>query len=354
MFSTLSDHDKRLLDDDRIEIIGNGENGLYKPLILDGLSVTQPRGGAPATMEFEVLEDGENNLLLGDQIRFRLDKKNFFFGYVFKAEYTKEEKFKVKCYDQARYLKYKDTILYEDKTYSELLIAICRDRGLVVGEIEDTKYKIPRRAEESKEYWEMLEEASKLTTAYTGEVFVLFDRAGKICLKNIKNMKVDCPPITKRLGEDVSYDESIDDATYNRVKVDVTDKERQRIVPVIEEDIESIRKWGVLQRYEKSSEPLAQVRQKAKSLLEQLNHSTRTLKLEKLFGIPECRGGSLLPVILNLRGIEINGYVLCESVKHEFNKGQHFMTIDAYNKDFLPKLEGDDKIFENETDGLST
>lgn len=348
MFKELSDIDKTLLDTERFEIIGKNRDGLYKPLVLDEVTVTVPRAESPSSMEFTAMDAGEEDIQLGDQIRFRLDGKNFWYGYVFKIEYTKNETMKVKCYDQTRYLKFKDTIVYKDKTYSDLLKSICRDRGIVTGKITDTKYKIPGRVEEEKEYWEMLESAAKTTTAYTGEMFVLYDNAGKLSLQNVKELKLPRPVIHRKLLEDVSYTESIDDETYNRIKIDVKDKDSQKIVPVVAEDAKTIERWGVLQYYSQTTEPLAQVREKAKSLLKILNKSKRTIKLQGVFGIPECRGGSLIPVILDLRGVEINGYMLCESVKHTFKMGQHTMEIDAYNRDFLPQMDGLDKVFKNE------
>lgn len=351
MFTTLSDADQMLLNTDRFEIIGRGMDGFYRPLVLDDVSITMPRSGSPSTMEFEVMDQGEENVQLGDQIRFRLDNKNFWFGYVFKMEFTKKETFKVKCYDQTRYLKFKDTFVYEKMTYDELLKSICRDRGLITGKISKTRYKIPGRVEEEKEYWEMLEEANKLTTAYTGEMFVLYDKAGRLSLQNVKELKLPRPIIHRNLLQDLGYTESIDEETYNRIKIDVKDKKGQKVVPVIEEDKRLIEQWGVLQYYAQSTEPLSQVRQKAKTLLKLLNKSKRTIKLQDIFGIPECRGGSLIPVILDLRGIEINGYMLCESVTHKFKMGQHFMDIDAYNKDFLPQVEGLDQIFKNDSKG---
>lgn len=190
MFKELSDIDKTLLDTERFEIIGKNRDGLYKPLVLDEVTVTVPRAESPSSMEFTAMDAGEEDIQLGDQIRFRLDGKNFWYGYVFKIEYTKNETMKVKCYDQTRYLKFKDTIVYKDKTYSDLLKSICRDRGIVTGKITDTKYKIPGRVEEEKEYWEMLESAAKTTTAYTGEMFVLYDNAGKLSLQNVKELKL--------------------------------------------------------------------------------------------------------------------------------------------------------------------
>lgn len=335
------------LDTERFNVVLKGRSTFAKPLILSGARITEPRQGTPSTFDFEMIDDGNTPISLGDQVRFQIDGENIWYGFVFKMEHTKNKTFKVTCYDQLRYLKFKDTYVYQDMTYAALLKAIAKDRGLITGTIEETEYKIPGRIEENKEYWEILAEASKLTSAYTGNIFVLYDKAGKICLQSIQNMKADGYIITKRMGEDVEYTESIDDQTYNRIKVDVTDKESNKVTPVVVESQDSMNRWGALQYYATSTEPITQVKDKAQKLLKMFNKSTRTIKFKKLFGDPRIRGGSLIPVILNLRGIEINGYMMAESVEHEFSGGHHYMSFEAYSKDFLPEVE-EDGYFINE------
>ena len=332
---------KKNIDNDRFKVHIKTNDKIQEPLIEGPLTIEMGRGMTCSSCKFTGVNDGNLKTDMGSQVRISVDGKPFWYGYVFKSEEDKDGLVEFVAYDQLRYLGFKDTYQYEDLTYSDLLKRICSDRNLVTGDIESSSYKIPMRIEEDKEYWEMLEVASKETTAQEGNVYALYDNAGKVCLKNIKSMKVGDFILNERTGQNYKYTISIDDNTYNRIKVDVVQEDEDEVKAVIEEDEGNIGKWGALQWYAQTTEPLDQVKTKAKQLLEVLNRPTKSFKVEGVFGNVNVRGGSLVPVKLKLRNMEIDGYMLVDSVTHIIDEGYHTMDMTLFNKDFMPLINTD-------------
>ena len=139
------------------------------------------------------------------------------------------------AYDQLRYLKNKDTKVYEDKTAAEFIRMVAADYSLNTGTIEDTAFVIESRVEENTSLFEMIENALDLELTNTGELYVLYDDFGKLTLKHLSDMYVGEPGaylmIDEATGENFEYTSSIDDSTYNRVKLTYDNEERGRRTP---------------------------------------------------------------------------------------------------------------------------
>ena len=91
-------------------------------------------------------------------------------------------KITVTCYDQLRYFKNKDTIVYENKKYSDLVKMLAKDYGLKTGVIEDTEYVIESRIEEATPVRHVRKRLG-FDGGGHGEAFVLYDDFGKLCLR---------------------------------------------------------------------------------------------------------------------------------------------------------------------------
>lgn len=319
-----------------------------EPLIEGKLTVEWDRGWNPGKLTMNVVITEELDIGHGNSVRFTVDGDNenpFFYGYIFKFKEKKEGILTCTCFDQMRYLKNKDSYTYQDMTYSELLKMIAKDRNLDLGEVEDTEYKIPGRIEENKEYYEILKVASDLTTTYTDNLFELFDKGGKLCLKNIQNMKVDSMVLDEDVFQDYDYESSINESTYNRVKIDKVNHDTNSVEPQILEDKGNIAKWGVLQYYAITTEE--DIDKKMKGILALSNKETRRFNSKGAIGNVEVRAGSLIPVFYKFYDLDINGYMLVDSVKHEFEGNYHFMDMELFNKDIKPTANLEN-MFKNE------
>lgn len=140
--------------------------------------------------------------------------------------------------------------------------------------------------------------------------------------------------IDKDTAENFSYTSSIDQQTYNKIKLTYdNDKTGEREV-YITKDSSKINSWGVLQYYEKLQKG-ENGKAKADALLKLYNQKTRNLKVENAFGDLRCRAGSLIPVQLYLGDMNVSSYLLVEKATHEFKNDQHLMSLNLRGGEFI-------------------
>lgn len=232
-------------------LIQNGESTLQLPVVEGEATIQWERKGSPGILTFNVIKDGQSSFLEGNPVSFRVDGTRIFYGYIFKKKRNKNGIITVTCYDQLRYFKNKDTMIYESKKYSDLLNTIADGYGLKTGIIEDTGYVVPGRIEEGT-LFDIVGNASDETVLNTGRLYVLYDDCGTLCLKNIEDMIVPLL-IDRDTAEDYDYTSSIDDQTYNRIKLARDNGDTGERELYIAQDEGSQSEWGILQYYEKSS-----------------------------------------------------------------------------------------------------
>lgn len=306
----------------------------YEPVVRDGFSIKRTMNFEPATLTFECVNDDVLNYQEGASIKVFNDGQVIFAGFIVDKSRNKEQVIKNTCYDQLWYFKNKDTFKFLDMSYSDALNEIISHQGLLAGEIEDTTYKVPARLERNKEYFSMLKSFYDFTLAHTGEIFTLFDDAGKISLKKPTSMIVS-RAITVDNSCNYSYKTSIRNS-YNRIKLSHVDDEKKELKYHVEEDMNHIKEWGLRQLLVESSDK-EDMKSKASRLLELLNKKERTLEIRDVIGDWEVRGGSLVPVILNEIGdIVVNSMMMVTSVEHKVKSGVHTMNVKVYNKDIMP------------------
>ena len=192
---------------------------LFSPPIKDDVQLEHSRDGSPGKLTFTVVKIMDNSGMSfdeGDQVCFYANGVLRFVGYVFKKKRDKEHHIEVTCYDKLRYLKNKYAYVFVNKTATEIVQAMCKDYNLPMGEIADTKYRIPSIAEENKEAIDIILTALEETLMNTGDLYVLMDNCGKIELKNCADMKT-ATTITAESAQNFDYSTSIDDSTYNSV-----------------------------------------------------------------------------------------------------------------------------------------
>lgn len=134
-----------------IELLIGNESGTkaYLPAVEEGIEWTTERKSTPGKLTFKVLKDDVLDFSEGSAVRLKADGDEIFFGFVFKQQRAKEQIITVTAYDQLRYLKNKDTIVYENKTADQFLRMIAADYALNVGVLENTGYVIGSRVEEN-------------------------------------------------------------------------------------------------------------------------------------------------------------------------------------------------------------
>lgn len=314
----------------------NGE--LLQPILKESVEWHTERRGTPGKLTFDVIKDNALNFQEGAAVRFTVDGKNLFFGFVFTKKRDKENIITVTAYDQLRYLKNKDSIIYENKTASQFLQMVANDYNLQCGDIANTGYVIASRIEDNQTLFDMVDNALDLTLTNNKEMFILYDDFGKITLKNISDMKVGANGaylmIDDTTGENFEYTSSIDSDTYNKIKLTYENEDTGKREVYIAQDSSNMNKWGILQYYDTLSEG-ENGQAKADALLKLYNSKTRKLKITNAFGDVRVRAGCMIVVNLNLGDIAVKNFMLVEKVTHKFSLDQHTMDLTLRGGEFI-------------------
>lgn len=316
----------------RLTIQHNGT--LFEPPVKSGVKIEWERTGTPGKLTFITIKppNSEMEFVEGDAVCFYYGGKKVFMGYIFTKKRDREHHIEVTCYDQIRYLKNKYTYVFENKTATEIIKALCKDLNLHTGSMDDTSYIIPAVAEENKALLDIAMGVLDDTLLNTGNMFTLYDDFGDICLKNSANM-ISSTLIMESTAENFDYSSSIDDETYNSIIL-YYKEEDNKISLYTASSPSRISQWGTLRYFEEVKNKTA-AQNKANTLLKLYNKKTRELKINKAFGDVTVRGGTLIPVKLYLGDVTVNNYMLVKKVVHNFEKDYYTMdlTLDGHWED---------------------
>ena len=330
----------------------NHNGTLYEPPVLDDFTIDLERKGTPGKLTFTLLRNQEVDFVEGDAVRFRISRTWIFYGWIFEKTMDADGNIKCTCYDQIRYLKNKDTYIYENKTASELIKMIAKDFNLKCGYIENTKYKIAQKIEEDKSLIDIILNALDETLAMTGKLYVLYDNFGKLTLKNIEDLAFDLVLDTSTF-EDYNYKTSIDDEVYNQIKLAYPNKETGKYDIYMTKDSKNIQQWGVLQYYEKIEDPTYGVAM-AEELLKLYNKTKRSITIKDTFGDVRVRAGTRVIVNIDLGDYKLKSFMVVESMKHKYKNGRYTMDLTLINKDFsAPSYSQNNSSHNSLTDGGS-
>lgn len=308
-----------------LELFINREGTLYFPAVVESVTLDLERRDAPGKLSFQVVDDGKLQAEEGNPVMVRVDGKDFFYGFLFTMRRDKDQLIQMTAYDQLRYLKNKDTYVYENKKASEVVQMLAADFNLQTGEIADTGFIIPSRVEDGKTLFDIINSALDLTLDHTGRLFVLYDDCGRITLKDIADMKTNLL-IDGETAQNFDYSTSIDSGTYNKIKLLYENQDTGKRDIYLTMHQENMNKWGVLQFHEKIQSP--ESGQKiADTLLTLYNRVAKTLSIKDAFGDISVRAGSSLPVMLDLGGEKISNYMVAEKVRHKFENSLHTMDL---------------------------
>ncbi|WP_254660127.1 XkdQ/YqbQ family protein [Lysinibacillus xylanilyticus] len=306
---------------------------IFECAVEEGVEWETHRKGSPGKLTFNIVKDEILGFHEGDAVRFDYDGHKIFFGFVFTKKRNNNRIISVTCYDQLRYFKNKDTYVYANKTAAQVLQMIAKDFKLQTGIVANTKHVIASRVEDNQELFTIMDNALSDTLLNTGDLHVLYDDYGSLNLRNIKMLKSDLL-IDIDSGESFEYTTSIDENTYNKIKLVRENKKTGKREIYIAQDSSKINEWGVLQMTDKLDEK-ANGKAKADGMLKLYNQKSRKLHINKAFGDPKIRGGSQVAVQLYLGDITVANFMMVETVKHTFNESSHHMDLKLIGGDFI-------------------
>ena len=287
----------------------------------------------PGKLTFSYLDDTKITINEGSPISFKVDGKGVFFGYVFKRGKLKDEKIPVLAYDQMRYLKNKDTYVLSNLTASQIFTRICNDFKLSSVVTNASSYIVSPRLHDNKSLFETIQYGIDETLINTGNWYMIRDNFGKLQFISINSLKTDLFIGDESLLLDFDYTSSIDDDSYNQVKLIKENKETQKREIYIVKDSSTIKQWGLLQYFEKMNENAnaAQIQARAEMILKLKNRVTKKLRLSCLGDLKVSAGSGVILGISDLEkeGVAINQYFMVTHASHTFRNDMHTMQLEV-------------------------
>ncbi len=303
----------------------------YAP-ITQKVTYTTNRNGSAGKLTFSFLQQKPINLTEGAKVQFYVDGKEIFLGFVFITEQDRWGVVSVTAYDQLRYLKSNASYCFVGKKLGEIIQQIAADMQLQIGTLEDTGYTIPTLTKENTECLDIIEYGLQVTQYNTGRAYVFYDDFGKLSLREAKNMMSDFLIGNGSVLTEYTYKSDIDTETYNQVKLVRPNKNTGQGDTYVFSDSSTIKKWGLLQKYEKVDENLneAQINQQGNIMMAYYDRVLKTISVDGVAGIPGLKAGAMTMFkIKDVPELSNGLFLLLNKVQHTYSDEEHTMKIDA-------------------------
>lgn len=302
--------------------------------VVSDMTITTYLEHNPGKAEFTVLATDSLAFWEGATVSVILDGYNMFKGFVFKKARTEDvRKIKVTCYDQMRYLKNKDSRVFEGVTSNQIFEQLCKDFVLKHRTVDASSHICAPRSEDATSLYDMIKNALDDTLVNTGNWYFIRDNFGTLEHLNITSCVRSEVLGDKSLVTGFDYETSIDDDVYNQIKLYRDNQDTgKREVFIVNDTVnggEKIRRWGILQLYEKVDEKynLAQIEARALKMLEYYCDTRRRLTLHCL-GVKEFFAGCIFKCkIADLGDLSMDSYLLVTQCTHKISNEEHTMDI---------------------------
>lgn len=278
-----------------------------------------------------LLQKDPNNLLQianGSIVSFIVDKVGIFYGYVFKIGTDADENYEITCYDQMRYLKNNEVYTTKNITASDIFVKICKDMGFKYKVKLATKFKPEAYLHDKKTLYQIIERGMNYASINDKKRYFIKDEFGTLTWSELELEKTNVQLGDGSLLTQYKYEKSIDDDTYNQIKLYRDNKTTKKRDTWIVKDSNNIKRWGLLQFVEKADDDInsAQVKQSALNYLKAKNRETETLKLTAE-GVKELTAGKGIKFVLPRE--KIDKWMWIKNATHTFTKYEHTMELEV-------------------------
>jgi hypothetical protein len=291
----------------------------------------------PGKLTFTYIDDKKTFFTEGTRVAATIGDVGLFSGFIFKRERTESHTVSVTAYDQLRYLQNKDVINMPILTSSQVFERICKEQELIYKVIHPSTYKCTARVHDNKSYYEMIQSALDDTLLNAGELFFIRDNFGT--LEHLSVEKWFDEKLTSIIVGDASlvtsykFESSIDDDTFNAVKLVRDNKDTAKRDVYIVSDPNNIGRWGRLQFFERMNEESnpAQIKARADMILRLKNRPTRSLSLECLGDYQIRAGNGVMLNISDLKNENLNQNArsaIVYTCTHKFEGDSHTMSLE--------------------------
>lgn len=302
--------------------------------VVSDMTITTYLYDSPGKLEFTILATSPLSFWEGATVSVILDGYNMFKGYVFKKARDKDvRKIKVTCYDQLRYLKNKDSRVFENVTSNQIFEKLCQDFVLRYRTVDASSYVCAPRSEDATSLYDMIKNALDDTLVNTNQMYFIRDNFGTLEHLNVTSCVRPEVLGDKSFVTNFDYETSIDDQVYNQIKLYRDNQSTgKREIFIVNDTVNGgakIKQWGILQLYEKIDESynIAQIESRALKMLKYYGDTRRSLTLNCL-GIKEFFAGCIFKCrIADLGDISLNSYLLVTQCTHKISNEKHTMDI---------------------------
>ena len=302
--------------------------------VVSDMTITTYLEDNPGKLEFTVLAKSPLTFSEGATVSVVLDGYKMFKGFVFKTTYTQDvDHVKVTCYDQMRYLKNKDSRVFENVTSSQIFVQLCKDFVLKYRVVDASSYICAPRSEDATSLYDMIRNAQDDTLVNTGKRYFVRDNFGVLEHLNVTSCVRSEMLGDKSFVTGFDYEKSIDSDVYNQIKLyrdnDTTGKREVFIVNDTVNGGQKLKQWGILQLYEKIDEKynIAQIESRALKMLKYYCETRKSLTLHCV-GVKNFFAGYIFKCqIASLGDISLNSYMLVTECTHKLSNGVHTMDI---------------------------
>lgn len=301
--------------------------------VMSNLEITTRIQDDPGKATFDLVKCDDIDFGEGATVSIQLDGYKMFKGFVFSKKQDKNlEIVSVTCYDQLRYLKNKDSYVFENMTSDQIFSKICRDFVLNHRVVDKSPYICAPRSNDATALYDMIKNALDDTLINSKNWYIIRDNYGVLEHINIYSLQAGIMLGDESGITDFTYETSIDKDTYNQIKLYRDNEESGKREIFIVNDTSNggatIKAWGILQLYEKVDENLniSQIEQKARNMLKFYNNTKRSLKIESI-GVPSVCAGSIFKC--SIEGLSLNRYLLVTQCSHKISNGVHTMSLNT-------------------------
>lgn len=273
---------------------------------------------------------------MGSMIEVKVGNIGMFKGYLFNESFSNGFETELTFYDQLRYWKYSDAISMSGLKLHEVFYKLCKIMGLNYKAYNTTRYVLPAKIWSNATYFKIWEDYQDLNFISTNGYHIIRDEFGVLALHEVQylfNNTVKKYIISDTsLAKDYEFSRGIGSDTYNIVKIVNENSETKKRETHTAQDNNTIKQWGRLQYFEKSSEELnsAQLKKRAEDLLKVKSRVFNSLDVELIGNADTLNlrvGDGVIMGISDLTYVNLYGKALViEKIAHKFNGGRY--TVD--------------------------
>ena len=285
----------------------------------------------PGKLTCDIVDVGSEMFFEGSNIVLEVDNTKVFDGYVFTRKRTQDDVMSITAYDRLRYLQNKDVAVFSNKSAGEIFTQLCKEQQLPHKVVSPRRYKTAPITHDNASLWSMIKRALDEDFVATGEYCIIRDNVGVLELVDIATLTTNLLIGDASLLTGFDFESSIDQNTYNYVKLVQEDTNASVRNVYVVKDSSTIYKWGRLQYFEKVDKDAnaSQIKAKADQLLKLYNRKTRSLHV-KCLGDPRITAGSGVGLSigkLTTEGFAPVQYVFVSKASHSLSSGEHTMSL---------------------------